>query len=87
MQLVTAILEDYQQAVEFYLKAFALNPSYLTVSNLNHEFGFTYVQMGEFQKAREVFEKMIAGKDEIKAQGIPVPGITVQCIPVNFLRQ
>jgi tetratricopeptide (TPR) repeat protein len=64
-----SILENYPQAVEFYLKAFTLRPSLLTVSNLNHEFGFTYVHMGEFQKAREVFERMIAGTDELKSRG------------------
>jgi tetratricopeptide (TPR) repeat protein len=62
-------LEDFQQSVEFYLKAFAINPNLLTITNLNHEFGFTYVQMGEFQKAREVFEKLTAGEDDLKAQG------------------
>ena len=63
------MLEKYQQADEFYLKAFAINPNLLTISNLNHEFGFNYVQMGQFQKAREVFEKMTAGQDGPKAQG------------------
>ena len=62
-------LEKYQQADEFYLKAFAINPNLLTISNLNHEFGFNYVQMGQFQKAREVFEKMTTGQDSSKAQG------------------
>ena len=63
------ILEKYPQSVEFYLKAFAINPNLLTITNLNHEFGFTYVEMGEFQKAREVFEKMTVGMDDLKAQG------------------
>jgi tetratricopeptide (TPR) repeat protein len=62
-------LEDFQQSVKFYLKAIELNPNYLTVPNLNHEFGFTYVKMGEFQKAREVFEKMTIGTDNLKARG------------------
>ena len=57
------------QAVDFYLKAFALNPSLLTVSNLSHEFGFTYVETGELEKAREVFERMTAGEDELKSRG------------------
>jgi tetratricopeptide (TPR) repeat protein len=64
-----SMLDKYQQADEFYLKAFAINPNLLTISNLNHEFGFNYVQMGQFQKAREVFEKMTAGQDGPKAQG------------------
>ena len=63
-------LEKYQQSVEFYLKAVDLNPKLLTVTNLNHEFGFTYIQMGEFQKAREVFENLTEGTaDNLKAQG------------------
>ncbi len=63
------MLEKYQEADEFYLKAFAINPNLLTISNLNHEFGFNYVQMGQFQKAREVFEKMTTGQASPKAQG------------------
>ena len=62
-------LDNYQQSVKFYLEAIDLNPKLLTVPNLNHEFGFTYVQMGEFQKAREVFEKLIEGPEDIKARG------------------
>jgi tetratricopeptide (TPR) repeat protein len=62
-------LEKFQKSIEFYLKAVDLNPKLLTVTNLNHEFGFTYVQMGEFQKALEVFEKMTVGTDDLKAQG------------------
>ncbi len=57
------------QSVEYYLKAFAINPNLLTISNINHEFGFTYVNMGQIQKAREVFEKMTTGQAGPKAQG------------------
>jgi tetratricopeptide (TPR) repeat protein len=64
-----AILEDFQQAIEYYLKAFALNPNDLLVPNLNHEFGVTYIEMGEFQKAKEVFDKMMEGNDDKKARG------------------
>ena len=69
MQLVIANWKSIKQAIEFYLKAFAVNPNLLTFSNINHEFGFTYVQMDQFQKAREVFEKMTTGQDGSKAQG------------------
>jgi tetratricopeptide (TPR) repeat protein len=65
-----SLLDKYQQSIEFYLKAFELNPKLLAVPNLNHEFGFTYVQMGEFQKAQEVFEKMSEVPDDRKARGI-----------------
>ncbi len=59
----------YQQSVEYYLKAFAINPSLLTISNINHEFGFNYIEMGQIQEAREVFEKMTMGQGGPKAQG------------------
>lgn len=58
-----------QQSVEYYLKGFDINPNLLTVPNLNHEFGFTYVQMGEVRKAMEVFEKMNGESDGQKARG------------------
>jgi tetratricopeptide (TPR) repeat protein len=60
---------EYQKSIEYYLKAFALNPILLTITNINHEFGFTYVKMGEFEKAREVFEKMTNGPDNLKPSG------------------
>ena len=59
----------YKQAVENYLKAFEINPKKLLIPNINHEFGFTYVQMGEIQKARETFEKMLSEGEENKARG------------------
>jgi len=61
---------ECRKAVENYLMAFKLSPHHLTNFHINHEFGFTYVQMGEFQKAREVFEKMSSGNEEQKARGI-----------------
>lgn len=62
-------LRDYQKSIESYLEAFEIAPSNLLFSNLNHEFGFTYAQLGDLQSAREVFEKMIAGTDSQKAFG------------------
>jgi tetratricopeptide (TPR) repeat protein len=60
---------DFNRSIEFYVKALDLNPKLLTIPNLNHEYGFTYIRIGEFQKAREVFEKMLEGKDDLKARG------------------
>ena len=60
---------DFQKSVDCYLNAFSLNPNLLTVSNINHEFGFTYVAMGEFTKALEVFTKMTKGTDDLKSRG------------------
>jgi serine/threonine protein kinase/Tfp pilus assembly protein PilF len=58
-----------QEAVDSYLRAFQLNPERLTDGNLNHEFGFTYVEMGKFQEAQEVFNKMLTKGNEQKARG------------------
>ncbi|MCK4788110.1 MAG: protein kinase [Desulfobacteraceae bacterium] len=63
------VLGKLKQAVQNYLKAFEINPKSLLVPNINHEFGFTYVEMGEFQKARETFEKMISEEGGNKARG------------------
>ena len=59
----------HQQAVDNYLKAFELRPEWITSGNLNHEFGTTYLAMGEIKKAQEIFEKMLSAQDEQKAKG------------------
>jgi len=63
-------LDEYEKAIDNYLLAFKLAPYDLTTPNLNHEFGFTYVEMGEFQRAREVFDKMSSEGDLKNARGI-----------------
>jgi serine/threonine protein kinase/Tfp pilus assembly protein PilF len=60
---------ENQLAVDYYQKAFELNPESLTHANLNHEFGQVYIRMGEFQKAQEVFEKMMSKENWRKARG------------------
>jgi len=65
-----SMLSEYEKAVDNYQQAFKLAPHKLTITNLNHEFGFTYVQMGEFNKAREVFERMSNESEEKKARSI-----------------
>jgi len=62
-------LQFHKQAIDFYLEAFQVDPGQLTDANINNEFGFTYVQVGEPEKARDVFEEMIKGNDEDKAKG------------------
>jgi len=59
----------YKEAVDNYQKAFELRPEWITSGNLNHEFGITCMEMGEVQKAQEIFEKMLSGQDEQKAKG------------------
>jgi len=66
---IYSLMNNYQLSIDNYLRAFDMNPRLLTVTNINHEFGFTYVKMGETEKAREVFEKMMDGNDEQKGMG------------------
>jgi serine/threonine protein kinase/Flp pilus assembly protein TadD len=65
-----SMMERYQEAVDNYLRAFQLKPERVTEPNLNHEFGFAYVKLGEFQKAEEVFNKMLSRGDGDKARGL-----------------
>jgi serine/threonine protein kinase/tetratricopeptide (TPR) repeat protein len=59
----------HQKAIENYLEASKINPKFLMVRNLNSEFAFEYVAIGELQKAQEVLEKMLTGEDWQKAVG------------------
>jgi tetratricopeptide (TPR) repeat protein len=44
-----------QEALASYERAFKLEPTLITSENLNHEYGFTLVETGEYEKARQVF--------------------------------
>lgn len=62
-------LGNYHEAIEAYLKGFELRPEWMISINLNHEFGFTYVKMGEISKAEEIFNKLLSEDDIYKAKG------------------
>lgn len=47
------------EALPYYEKAFALERAWLTIRNLNHEYGFALVRGGEPAKAHEVFALML----------------------------
>lgn len=66
---IYSMMNNYQQSIDNYLRAFNMNPRLLTVPNINREFGFTYVRMGDIEKAREVFGNMMDGTDEQKGMG------------------
>jgi serine/threonine protein kinase/tetratricopeptide (TPR) repeat protein len=61
--------DRFQLAIENYQKAFELNPEFIKVKNLNSEYGFTYVAMGEATKAEEVFNKLLEGDESLQATG------------------
>ncbi len=62
-------------ALPYYLKAFELSPEWLTSSNLNHEFGFNYAEMGDLESAQETFEHMLSGNDEQRGLGLRSLGL------------
>ena len=68
-------LRKYQLSIDYYLEAFDLNPNMLTVPNLNSEFAFTYVKMGEIEKALEVIKKLMTKEDSYKARGYRIRAV------------
>jgi tetratricopeptide (TPR) repeat protein/DNA-binding winged helix-turn-helix (wHTH) protein len=50
----------YAEALPYYSNAFALEPSWVTWANLNHEYGFALIGAGQPGRAREVFELAVA---------------------------
>ena len=62
-------LHRAREALDSYAKAFALEPTWVTSGNLNHEYGFSLVRAGEIAKAREIFGKAVATTD-LRAKGL-----------------
>lgn len=62
-------LGDYTEALRAYARAFALQPTLLTVNNLNHEYGLALVLSGHLAEARAAFDTMLRGDAEQRAQG------------------
>jgi tetratricopeptide (TPR) repeat protein/predicted Ser/Thr protein kinase len=64
-------LRRYEKAIEFYEKGFQLSPELITGEYLNDEYGFTLVRLGQFQKAKEVFNRMLTSESMAKrARGL-----------------
>jgi tetratricopeptide (TPR) repeat protein/predicted Ser/Thr protein kinase len=62
-------LDRNREAVEEYQKAFALEPQLLVGDFVNHEYGFTLIDLGELDRAAEIFGKMTAERDN-RARGL-----------------
>jgi eukaryotic-like serine/threonine-protein kinase len=60
---------QFQKAVDPYEHAFRLEPGWLLSGNINREYGFTLVAMGQDDKAIQAFTAMLA-KPEIEAVGM-----------------
>ena len=53
-------IREYKEALSNYDKAFTLEPDWKLGGNLNHEYGFAFVEIGDHEKAREVFSLALA---------------------------
>jgi tetratricopeptide (TPR) repeat protein/tRNA A-37 threonylcarbamoyl transferase component Bud32 len=60
---------DYADALVYYRRAFVLRPDFRLSGNLNHEFGFTFLQVGQPDSAEATFSAMLSGSVEQQAQG------------------
>jgi tetratricopeptide (TPR) repeat protein len=57
------------EAIPYYDRAFALEPRWVLIANINHEYGFALALTGDASKAREVFARVVA-IPAIKASGL-----------------
>lgn len=62
-------LAKYDEAVRHYQRAFTLQPSLLTLENLNHEYGKALLFAGKPDEARAVYDSMLAGSIDQRARG------------------
>ena len=69
-------LHQNAKAVELYEKAFALTPAFRTDLFVNHEYGFTLVELGRVDVAARVFEEMKSAPETLKkARGARSSGL------------
>jgi DNA-binding winged helix-turn-helix (wHTH) protein/Tfp pilus assembly protein PilF len=53
-------MSQWEASIQAYEKAFALDPSRMQVSNINHEYGFALVLGGQDAKAEQVFSALLS---------------------------
>jgi tetratricopeptide (TPR) repeat protein len=53
-------LDQKEEALENYRKAFELRPSEITGEYVNNEYGFFLARLGDVRKAKDTFQKMVA---------------------------
>lgn len=65
IELATAYtqLGQWQQAIQTYEKAFALDPHMMTVNSTIGAYGFSLVQLGQDEKAVQVFSSLLANPE------------------------
>lgn len=62
-------LNNFPAAIDAYSKAFEIDPHWLTAGNVNREYGFALVEMGEYEKAAQVFAALLV-KPETRENGL-----------------
>ena len=62
-------LSRNDEAVRYYQRAFALQPSLLRLENLNHEYGEALLFAGKPEEARAVYDSMLIGDVDQRARG------------------
>jgi serine/threonine protein kinase/tetratricopeptide (TPR) repeat protein len=67
-------LDRIPEALSSYAKAFELEPTWVTSTNLNHEYGFAFVRAGKIPKARELFN-LALNEPKIKTRGLRSHGL------------
>jgi tetratricopeptide (TPR) repeat protein len=63
------MLGKHEEALPRYLKAFELQTDWIVNDNLNHEFGFNYVGMGDLDAAEQTFQRMLSESQRQQARG------------------
>ncbi len=69
-----SLLDRIPEALASYAKAFEIEPSWKTSTNLNHEYGFAFVAAGNPGKAREIFDLAVADT-KVTTRGLRSHGI------------
>jgi tetratricopeptide (TPR) repeat protein len=62
-------LDQNVEALDYFNRAFSINPNWKKGTYVNSEYGFLLVEMGELEQAKETFEIMLDSKDT-KARGL-----------------
>ncbi|UCF06144.1 MAG: protein kinase [bacterium] len=60
---------NYGQAIENYETAYRIRPEGVKHLTINNEYGFLYVKVGDYKKAREIFTKMLSESEQKKGNG------------------
>jgi serine/threonine protein kinase/tetratricopeptide (TPR) repeat protein len=69
-----SLLDRIPEALSNYAKAFELEPSWMTSTNLNQEYGFAFARAGHPSKAREIFHLALADA-KVKTRGLRSHGL------------